>query len=73
MTITIQNADDKLLDLLTLFKKSSINDYKIYDESDIYNRKLLKSLKKDEKELKKLEKAGLLKRYNSVEEAFEGL
>lgn len=73
MTLIIQNADNNLIEMLDIFKKTSKADYRIYQENEIYTKELIKSIKADEKEIKKQIKNKTLKTYSSAEEAFADL
>lgn len=72
MTLVINNADNKLVDMIDAINKISKKAYSYVKEDD-YPQELIDSIKAGEKEYKSALKNGTLKTYSSAEEAFADL
>ena len=72
MTLVINNADSKLVEMIDSINKMSRKVYS-YVKEDAYSEDLVKSIKAGEKEYKFAVKNGTLKTYSSAEEAFSDI
>ncbi len=72
MTLTINNADSSLLQMLMALNTISKHQYDIVAE-DEYPQNLIDSIKADEAEIRRKNLDGTLKVYNTVDEAFADL
>ncbi len=72
MTLVINNADNKLVEMIDSINKISKKVYS-YVKEDEYSADLVNSIKAGEKEYKTAVKNNTAKTYNSAEEAFADL